>query len=91
MVLEEHHHDKETMRHTMRQFVDKGGACVQQLRFCENQYTQLQTAFTRLQEADTEGRTDNAVLEGNLEWAQAQFKYGEEQVAKLWRSNQLGH
>ena len=79
------------MRHDMQQFVDTGGADVQQLRFCEYHYSHLQTAFTRLQEAETEGRKSNVVLEEHLEWAQAQFEYGEEQVAKLWHGNQLGH
>ena len=71
--------------------VGKGGAGVQQLSFCENQYTHRQTASTRLQAADTEGRHSNAVLEDHLEWTQAQFGYGEEQVAELWRGHQLGH
>ena len=91
LILEENQYDKEKMRHEMQQFVDKGGDGVQQLRFCEDQYAHLQTAFTRLQEAETEGRKSNVVLEEHLEWTQAQFEYGEEQVAKLWHGNQLGH
>ena len=79
------------MRHEIQQLVGKGGAGVQQLRFCEDQHTHLQTALTRLQEAETEGRNGNVVLEEHLEWTQAQFEYGEEQVAKLWHGNQLGH
>ena len=75
----------------MQQFVDKGGADAQQLRFCEDQYAHLQTASTQLQEAETEGRQSNVVLEEHLESTQAQIEYGEEQVAKLWHGNQLGH
>ena len=56
LILEDTQYAKEQMRHAMQQFVDKGGADVQQLRVCEDQCAHLQTALTRLQEAETEGR-----------------------------------
>ena len=90
-ILEENRRDKEKMRNSMQEFVTQGVADVQQLVFCETQYAQLQTAVTRLQEAETEGRMGNTVLQYNLEWAQALFKYGEEDVSKLWQCNKLGH
>ena len=64
---------------------------MRQLVICDNQYTNLQAALTQLQEAETEGRTDNSVLQNSLECMQAQFKHGEEEVAKLWHYNIRGH
>ena len=72
-------------------FAAKGGADTQTLAYCEFQYAQLQAAFMRLQEAETEGRGEHTALQHNLEWAQARFKYGEEHVARLWQYNEQGN
>ena len=91
LILEENHRDKDKMQSEMQWFTKNGGADVQKLAFYETQYAQLQAAFTQLQEAETEGRQENVVLQNGLEWTQAQFKYGEEEVSALWRNNKVGH
>ena len=73
------------------EFASRGGAAVRKSVFGKKQHAIRQAAVTQLQEAETAGITAKSVLQNSLEWAQAQFKHGEEEVAKLWHYNKRGH
>ena len=64
------------MQNKMAEFADKGGADAEKLTFYEDQYAHLQTAFSQMSDAETEGRRENDALKLGLETLQAQLKHG---------------
>ena len=84
LIIEANQQEKDWMVCEMQAFTQQGGADEQKLAFYEGHYAQAQAAFTKLQTAETEGRQENIALQNSLEWTQAQFKYGEEEVSVLW-------